>query len=81
MEESMPKNITVKQASKEMGKSEQFIRIGLRTNRLPFGSAVLISTHWTYYISPTRFYDFVGKEVVRKKKTPKKTKKEERKKA
>lgn len=78
MEENMPKSISVKQASKEMGKSEQFIRIGLQTNRLPFGSAVLISTHWTYYISPSRFYSFVGKEM--KKEMPKKNKKEETKK-
>lgn len=74
MEDIMPKSISVKQASKEMGKSEQFIRIGLQTNRLPFGSAVLISTHWTYYISPTRFYDFVGKK-------PKKVEKVETKKS
>ena len=30
------KNISVKKASQLMGKSEQFIRIGLRNNRLPF---------------------------------------------
>lgn len=30
------KNISVQKASKLMGKSEQFIRIGLRNNRLPF---------------------------------------------
>ena len=46
-----------------MGKSEQFIRIGLQTNRLPFGSAVQISKQWTYYISPSKFYNFIGKEV------------------
>lgn len=30
------KNITIKKAAEMMGKSEQFIRIGLRNNRLPF---------------------------------------------
>ena len=74
MKEDMPKSISIKQASKEMGKSEQFVRIGLQTNRLPFRSAVLISTHWTYYISPIKFYSFLGKEI--KQEQPKKRKKE-----
>ena len=78
MKEDMPKSISIKQASKEMGKSEQFVRIGLQTNRLPFGSAVLISTHWTYYISPIKFYSFLGKEI--KQEQPKKRKKEKKKK-
>ena len=30
------KNITIRKAAEMMGKSEQFIRIGLRNNRLPF---------------------------------------------
>lgn len=30
------KNVTIKKAAQMMGKSEQFIRIGLRNNRLPF---------------------------------------------
>ena len=30
------KNITIKKAAQMMGKSEQFIRIGLRNQRLPF---------------------------------------------
>lgn len=36
--ETIPKekNITIKKASQMMGKSEQFIRIGLRNQRLPF---------------------------------------------
>lgn len=57
------KSVSVKEAAKVMGKSEQFVRIGLQTKRLPFGSAVQVSTRWTYYISPAKFYDFVGKEI------------------
>jgi len=34
--ESKEKNITIKKAAQMMGKSEQFIRIGLRNQRLPF---------------------------------------------
>ncbi len=54
------KNITVKKAAEMMGKSEQFIRIGLRNNRLPFGTAVKLSTQWTYHISPQLFYEYIG---------------------
>ena len=60
-EEEIKKNqISVKVASKLMGKSEQFIRIGLRNDRFPFGTAVKLSSHWTYYISPKLFYEYIG---------------------
>lgn len=54
------RGITVKKAAKLMGKSEQFIRVGLRNKRFPFGSAVQLSSKWTYYISPKLFYDYIG---------------------
>ncbi|MCI8272694.1 MAG: hypothetical protein HFJ55_01250 [Clostridia bacterium] len=60
VDEIETKSISVKEASKLMGKSEQFIRIGLRNNRLPFGVAVQLSAQWTYYISPKLFYDYIG---------------------
>ena len=53
------KQVSVKMASKLMGKSEQFIRVGLRNDRLPFGTAVKLSSHWTYYISPKLFFDYI----------------------
>lgn len=54
------KNITVEKAAKIMGKSEDFIRVGLQKGILPFGSAVKLSSRWTYYISPQKFHDYVG---------------------
>lgn len=54
------KTISVKDAAQMMGKSEQFIRIGLRRQRLPFGVAVQMSSQWTYYISPKLFYEYIG---------------------
>ncbi|TGE35922.1 hypothetical protein E4K67_22665 [Desulfosporosinus fructosivorans] len=57
------KGITVREASEILGKSDQFVRIGLQRGILPFGSAVKLSTKWTYYISPDRFYEYVGKGV------------------
>ena len=60
-EEEIKKNqISVKVASKLMGKSKQFIRVGLRNDRFPFGTAVKLSSHWTYYISPKLFYEYIG---------------------
>ncbi len=54
------KGLSVKEAAALMGKSQQFIRIGLQRNILPIGSAVKISTQWTYYISPKLFEEFTG---------------------
>ena len=60
LKQNVYRTVSIKEASKIMGKSEQFIRIGLRNKRLPFGMAVKLSSHWTYYISPKLFYEFVG---------------------
>lgn len=54
------KNLSVKKAAEIMGKSQQFIRIGLQRGSLPFGTAVKLSSMWTYYISPKQFCDYVG---------------------
>ena len=56
----MVKNVSVKQAAEIMGKSQQFIRVGLQRGLLPFGIAVKMSSKWTYYISPKKFYEYVG---------------------
>lgn len=45
------KRITVKEASKIMRCSPQFIRIGLQRGILPIGYAVKMSSRWTYYIT------------------------------
>lgn len=52
--------ISVKEASKLMGKSEQFLRVGLRNDRFPFGTAVKITSQWSYYISPKLFFEYIG---------------------
>lgn len=51
--------ISIAQAAKEMGKSQQFVRIGLRRGILPFGVAVQMSTRWTYYINPNEFNKYM----------------------
>lgn len=54
--------MTVKEVAEKMGKSEQYVRIGLQQNRLPFGSAVKLSTKWSYHIAPKLFYEYLGGE-------------------
>lgn len=59
------KKITIKEASKLMHKSQQFIRVGLQTGKLPFGSAVKVKNRWNYIIYPDMFYQYIGvKEVA-----------------
>ena len=44
-----------------MGKSDQFVRIGLQRGLLPFRNAVPgTGACWNYYINPTKFRDYVG---------------------
>ena len=59
----MENNITVEEASKLMGVSRQFIRVGLQKGILPFGYAVQISTdRYTYFISKQKFIEYTGIE-------------------
>ncbi|MFS0749556.1 hypothetical protein [Oceanobacillus sp. 1P07AA] len=53
-------NIRVSDAAKVLGKSEQFVRVGLQRNLLPIGTAVKLSSRWTYHISPKKLRDYVG---------------------
>lgn len=57
------RKITVRAAAQCLGKSDQFIRVGLQRGLLPFGNAVPGSGRsWNYYISPVKFREFVGPE-------------------
>ncbi|MGG4238583.1 helix-turn-helix transcriptional regulator [Bacillus safensis] len=55
--------ISVQKAAKLLGKSEQFVRVGLQRSVLPFGTAVKLSSKWTYHISAKKFYDYIGLRV------------------
>ena len=61
----MSQKISVKEAAEIMGKSQQFVRVGLQRGLLHFGTAIKLSSMWTYHISPKLFYEYVGeiKEV------------------
>lgn len=54
------RNIPIMKAAKLMNKSPQFIRVGLQRGILPFGHAVKMSSKWSYYISPKKFYEYTG---------------------
>lgn len=55
--------MTVTECAKLLGKSPQFVRVGLQRNILPFGYAIKMSTVWTYHISEVKVYEYLGKEI------------------
>ncbi|CAK7054438.1 hypothetical protein [Phascolarctobacterium sp.] len=64
-------SIKVPIVAKIMGKSEQFVRIGLQRKLLPFGTAVKVSeSRYSYHISAAQFCDYMGltpEELIRLK--------------
>lgn len=59
--------ITTRIAARCLGKSEQFVRIGLQRGLLPFGTAVPgTGNNWNYYINPVKFREYVGAEQFNK---------------
>lgn len=50
----------VTECAKILGKSPQFVRIGLQLGVLPFGYAVKMSNRWTYHISEKLVKEYVG---------------------
>lgn len=53
----------VKEAAKRLGKSEQFVRVGLQQGIFDFGYAVKMSSIWTYHISEKKLNDYMGGET------------------
>lgn len=54
-------SLSVREAAERMGKSPQFVRVGLQQKVLPFGHAVKMSSRWTYHISRKQFEEYIGK--------------------
>ena len=53
--------MTIAECARLMNVSEQFVRVGLQKEVLPFGYAVKISGgRWTYYISRQKFEESTG---------------------
>lgn len=54
-------SMTVQEAARLMGKSQDFIRIGLQRNILPFGYAVKTGKErYSYFISRDKFIEATG---------------------
>lgn len=48
-------------AAAKLNKSPEYVRMGLQTGRLPFGTAVKVSQHrWSYHISEKLFREYAG---------------------
>ena len=56
----------VNEAAKILGKSPQFVRVGLQRGVLPIGTAVKMSSRWTYYISEEQLKKYVGEKNFNK---------------
>lgn len=52
--------VSVKDAARMMGVSQQFIRIGLQRGILPFGVAVKMSDRFTYHISLKKLKEYIN---------------------
>ena len=60
----MENSMTIAEASRLMGVSRQFIRIGLQKGILPFGYAVQVTKNrYTYFISRQKFTEHTGINV------------------
>lgn len=56
--------ITVVEASKILHVSDQFVRIGMQRNVLPIGTALKMSSKWTYQISEKLLAQYSGADVA-----------------
>ena len=56
------KKFTVPEAAAMMGVTPQFLRLGLRQGRFPFGTAVKLK-RWSYYINSNHFMEYLGQKA------------------
>ncbi len=43
--------------------SPQFIRVGMQQGKLPIGTAIKMSSIWTYHISEKLLQEYSGKDI------------------
>lgn len=56
--------ITVVEAAKILHVSDQFVRIGMQRNVLPIGTALKMSSKWTYQISEKLLAQYSGADIA-----------------
>ena len=54
------KNVSIAEAARMLGKSEQFVRIALQTGVAPFGFAVKNKSVFSYHISPKKLAEYIS---------------------
>ena len=63
-EEGSVERVKIREAAELLGVSQQFIRIGMQRNQLPIGTAVKLSSRWTYYIPRERLNAYLkGQDI------------------
>lgn len=55
--------ITVVEAAKILHVSDQFVRVGMQRNVLPIGTALKMSSKWTYQISAGLLEKYSGENI------------------
>jgi hypothetical protein len=56
--------VTIREAAKMLGTTEQYLRVSLQRGLFPFGNAVkLSSSRWTYYVNEQRLLEYLGGNV------------------
>lgn len=58
------KSIPINIVAELLGKSPQFVRVGLQQQTLPIGSAVKMSTEWCYHVSYELLKNYIGIERI-----------------
>lgn len=58
------KKITTKEVARLIGASDDFVREAMKQGKLPIGSAVKMSSKWTYNISPKLLAEYIGVEAM-----------------
>lgn len=56
--------ITPVEAAKILHVSDQFVRVGMQQNVLPIGTALKMSSKWTYQISEKLLAEYSGADIV-----------------
>ncbi len=55
--------ILTTEAAEILNVSPQFVRVAMQQEKLPIGTAVKMSSIWTYHISAKLLADYTGKDI------------------
>nr|DAK93938.1 MAG TPA: Pyocin activator protein PrtN [Caudoviricetes sp.] len=55
--------ILTREAAAILNVSPQFVRVAMQQGKLPIGTAVQMSSIWTYHISEKLLADYTGKDI------------------